>query len=132
MTLLIFYLRTIDGKKDTAVKLLHSLSPDLEIENSVRKQVVAGVIAKYKVMKLRHKLSYMAFERKMTIYQLLYTAVVRAYSQLVTRGDIPVLLTDLYKLQYTNFTMILLLKASHSLQHIMKINMACFDLKRNP
>lgn len=67
MTVLIYYLRTLDGKRDTAVNMLQELSPDLEIESSIRKQVVAGVISKYKVMKLRHKISFMAFERRMTI-----------------------------------------------------------------
>ena len=68
MTVLIYYLKTLDGKKDTAVKLLHYMSPDLEIENTVRKQVLTSVLTKYKIMKLRHKISYMAFEQKMTIY----------------------------------------------------------------
>lgn len=132
ITVLVYYLKTIDGKKDTAVKLLHYMSPDLEIENTIRKQVVASVVMKYKVMKLRHKISYLAFEQKMTVYQLLLNAIVRTYTQLIIKGEIPVSLTDLYKLQYNNFTLITQLKASHALQHIMKTNIACFGIQRDP
>ena len=64
MTLLVYYLNTVDGKRNSAQQFLENLSPDLIIDHDVRKQVVLGVMKKYKVMKLRFKLAYLAFEGK--------------------------------------------------------------------
>lgn len=106
MTLLVYYLNTLDGKRNSAQDFLTKISSDLIIDHDFRKQVVLGVIKKYKVMKLRFKISYLAFEAKQTIHQLLLTTILKSYYTLILNGEIPISMVDLYKIQHSKYTKI--------------------------
>ena len=58
---------------------------------------------KYKVMRFRSKISYIAFTKKMTIQQLLLSAILKCYQKLILKGELPVSLADLYMMQQNHF-----------------------------
>ena len=54
ITLLVYELKTVDGNRDSAKNLIDKTkNPDL---------VVQKIVMKYKIMKFRMKISYMAWE----------------------------------------------------------------------
>ena len=132
MTLLVYQLKTLDGTKGSAVKMLHKLSPDIEIDMDIRKRMVQGVIKKYKVMKLRNKLAYMAFRNKMTITQLFLSTILRVYMKLITTGELPVTLIDLYKMQIKYFNQVFHLPFAKAISEMITVNLECSNLTVNP
>lgn len=130
MTLLVYQLKTLDGVKDSAVKMLYSLSPDIEIDMDIRKRMVQGVIKKYKVMKVRNKLAFMAFTKKMTISQLFLSTILRVYMKLIVNGEVPVSLTDLYKMQIKNFNQLFHLPFNKAINQLINLNIECSQVKR--
>ena len=59
ITLLVYELKTVDGNRDTAKKLIEKTkNPDL---------VVKKILMKYKIMKFRMKISFEAYSQKKTV-----------------------------------------------------------------
>jgi len=59
ITLLVYELKTVDGNRDSAKKLIEKTkNPDL---------VVKKIVMRYKIMKFRMKISYEAYNQKKTV-----------------------------------------------------------------
>lgn len=95
---LIYSLRTFDGKRGTAKDLVKALqrqevrrlkkeqgrqviseSKRQEIKERSEYTVYRRVYFKYQVLKIRHKISYSAFEKRMTIPELLCRQILTTY-----------------------------------------------------
>lgn len=81
---------TLNGRKDTAQKLVQMivLKKGLK-EEDVREEVSERTLMKYKVMRIRHKISFTAFVKRMTVMQLLLISIMKAHEDLVREGSIP-------------------------------------------
>ena len=88
ITLLVYQLNTIDGNRNSAKKLIQKTkNQDLVVEK---------VVMKYKIMKFRMKISYMAFEKRKTVKELLLDSILKTYIKLFRNGIIPMNIKDLY------------------------------------
>jgi hypothetical protein len=52
---------------------------------------------KYKIIKFRMKISYIAFEKEMTIKELFLTTIMRSYMILFKRGKIPISVEEVFR-----------------------------------
>lgn len=59
-----------------------------EIRNKNEHILVNKVYFKYLMMKIRHKISYMAFEKMVTINEIFFETIVKSYNSLIDCGDI--------------------------------------------
>ena len=88
ITLLVYQLNTIDGNRNSAKKLIQKTkNQDLVVEK---------VVMKYKIMKFRMKISYMAFQKRKTVKELLLDSILKTYIKLFKNGLIPMNIKDLY------------------------------------
>ena len=99
-------MQTIDGKKGTAKPILKAMSAEFrktqlqsfkkkvdkqhmqEVEKRNEIELVKATYLKYLIIKLRQKISYIAFKNKVTILELFLNAIKRSYNQLVSEGSI--------------------------------------------
>jgi hypothetical protein len=95
ITLLVYELKTVDGNRNSAKKLIEKTkNPDLVVEK---------ILMKYKIMKFRMKISYMAFEKKKSVKELLLDSILKTYIKLFKNGIIPMNIKDLYYQQDSLF-----------------------------
>ena len=104
---LIYRMRTLDGNKDTAIPYLEQLNKGSlgsfkkekgyeSIKKSREHKIIQmnedyladSVLFKYKIMKLRAKLSFMAFKEGKTILELFLVAILKSHKDLVAEGVI--------------------------------------------
>jgi len=98
---LIANVRTKDGNKDSASNILYALNKQDEkkymkdkkasfvsdyIKYSIKianeHKIFRKVYVKYLMLRIRAKISYMAFAKRMTIVELFFTTILRSYSNL--------------------------------------------------
>ena len=85
---LINHLKTLDGKKDSALKLLDNLKSQAPYGQKksyalmYRKIVYNKVLMKFKIMRIRSKISYIAFKKRMTISELIVTQILKSFKEL--------------------------------------------------
>jgi hypothetical protein len=101
LTYLVHNLRTMDGKRDSANKILAAIYKDsdrkvgnkklsqVEIIASNEHHLFQKVMMKYKVMRIRAKISFMALQKRMTIYELFISTIQSSYRMLQKEGLIP-------------------------------------------
>lgn len=102
---LIYSLKTFDGQRGTAKNLVKALqrqevrilkqdqgrqviseSKKQEIRERSEYTVYRRVYLKYQILKIRHKISYSAFQKKMTIPEMLVTQILDSYDTSVAEG----------------------------------------------
>ena len=93
-------MRTLDGRKGTANKILDVLNEQtfekykqannkVHIEESIKRQMILEnehmvfkkVYLKYLILKIRAKISYIAFVKKMTIVELFASTILKCYNE---------------------------------------------------
>jgi hypothetical protein len=84
-------MQTIDGNKGTAIPFTK------EKPYSIKKMIIENTIVKYKVMKWRMKISFIAFEKRKTIKELFLEAIMKSYMSLFDTGRIPILVEELFR-----------------------------------
>lgn len=52
---------------------------------------------RYKVMKMRMKISYIAFEKTMTVKQLFLETIMKSYMFLFKSGKIPITIEEVFR-----------------------------------
>ena len=91
---LIYRMKTIDGRKESAVPILKAMESQprkegvsLEKQEKMNQQeVIRKCYLKYLVIKLRQKISFIAFQKKMTIIELFLVSIKKTYQSLVAEG----------------------------------------------
>tara|TARA_B110000285_G_C14681754_1_gene405015 strand:- start:17 stop:232 length:216 start_codon:yes stop_codon:yes gene_type:complete len=66
ISLLIWKTSTLDGNAGSAVRLTDMMT------STMKQQIYSCVLMKYKIMKIRMKISFSAFEKQITIKELFY------------------------------------------------------------
>ena len=84
-------MKTIDGQANTAEKLFQGRNQEF-VDEINRKTVM-----KYKIMKIRMKISYIAFEKITTVKELFLTAIMRSYMSLFMNNKIPISVEELMR-----------------------------------
>ena len=77
---------------------------------------------KYKIMKFRMKLSYIAFEKELTIKELFFTTIMRSYMTLFKRGKIPISVEEVFRQQNCVYDKILALPCKECFTYIVSLN----------
>jgi len=104
---LIYRLKTVDGSRETATPLIEMLnkqemklykrsqnrqslpkSKEHEILSSIEYSVYKKVHFKYKVIKVRAKISFSALQKRMTIQELFLNTIQTTYKKLVIQGQL--------------------------------------------
>ena len=99
--LLVYHINTVDGEKDSSLKIQQTLVEQEEadylkkskqkefkagvkerIEKQVKHQVMRKVRLKYIILRVRAKISFIAFEQKKTILELLVNQIRKSYLQI--------------------------------------------------
>lgn len=102
--LLVYHINTVDGDKDSSLKIMQTLidqeqasylrknklkefKPGVKekIEKQVRHRVMREVRLKYMILRIRAKISFIAFEQKKTILELFVNQIRKSY--LLIWGD---------------------------------------------
>lgn len=97
---LIYRMKSVDGSRNSAVPYLEALnkqslkafkelngyetikkSKEVKILQENEHFIANRVFLKYKIMKIRAKISYMAFEKRMTIAELFLEAILKSFNQ---------------------------------------------------
>ena len=92
---LILSLNTIDGKRNSAKYMLENMNQtqikDLKVPTKKEKailnkanlqEILDPIIKRFKMLKIRMKISFMAFRKNMTVFELFYQAILASYQQL--------------------------------------------------
>lgn len=106
---LIYSLKTLDGRKDTATGIIQALNKQSIREYQIKFKrdgiskysehklmqtneynFFQKIFMKYKIMTIRAKISFMALEKCMTVVELVVSAILKSYQQLVAQGSIEV------------------------------------------
>lgn len=112
---LIYNLKTVDGAKNSALKLIKivredklsqlsrcpirgSIDPFKEIilNQQVEWEIYNKVYFKYKILKFRHKLSYQAFVKHMTICEILMRGILNTYTVSDAEGTLEMCTGTMY------------------------------------
>ena len=74
LKILVFHLHTIDGKKDSAVPITNAIEKENEDnfarQAHLRTQLFRKVILKYMVLRVRSKISFECFKKKVSVAEL--------------------------------------------------------------
>lgn len=87
-----------------------------------RFQVIKTTCFKYKIMRLRGKISYHAFCKNQTIPELIMNQVLKSYNDLSMLNEIKVPLDEKVVCDQEIFNQIKEKSLSHILRHLFKIN----------
>ena len=77
---------------------------------------------KYKIIKFRMKLSYIAFEKELTIKELFLTTIMKSYMTLFKRGKIPISVEEVFRQQNCVYDKILSLSCKDCFTYIVSLN----------
>ena len=80
---LILRMNTVDGVRDSGLAIINKLRPEQKHLFMFR------TLMRFKVLRMRMKISYMAFQKKMTVSQLIQTTILKAHDDLTKEGSIP-------------------------------------------
>ena len=137
---LIYNMNTIDGTVDSAIPLLSMLEmqsmadyrkkknlkstemPDYMMRNIRhfnKVKVARKTYLKFLIIKLRFKISFIAFKNKMTIVELFCNSIIKTYNQLVNEGSIVVNEVQLEK----QANILSSLKVGNSVKNVLKMIM---------
>ena len=87
---LMYELKSLDGKRGSAAKLIELIKRQKDGQELDAQDIVANrTLFKYKVIRVRLKIGFTAFVKRMTVCQLIYTSILRAHDDLVKEGSIP-------------------------------------------
>ena len=133
-------MNTIDGTVDSAIPLLSMLEkqsmadyrkkknlkstemPDYMMKNIRhfnKVKVARKTYLKFLIIKLRFKISFIAFKNKMTIVELFCNSIIKTYNQLVNEGSIVV--NEVYLEKQANI--LSSLKVGNSVKNVLKMIM---------
>ena len=84
-------MKTIDGQAKTAEKLFIGRNQDYM--NKINRKT----IMKYKIMKIRMKISFIAFEKITTVKELFLNTIMRSYMSLFINNKIPISVEELMR-----------------------------------
>ena len=93
ISLLIWKCKTINGVYGTAQNLTSKFSL------TKRQEIYTCVLMKYKIMKIRMKISFIAFEKQITIKELIYRQIIKTKQTFFKEGKIPMKLLEIYQQQ---------------------------------
>lgn len=89
LSLLIYKLNTVNGERDSAKHLKETLIDikyrSKDVKEKVDHLMMKQTLLKYKIMRIRAKISFAALKKRMTIKELILTQILDTYHQL--RGD---------------------------------------------
>lgn len=91
LKLLIFELNTIDGQRDSADQLKKAISKERMKGSSLKaieNELFRKVILKYTIMRVRSKISYQAFARKMTICEMFCQTILYCCGKMILTESI--------------------------------------------
>lgn len=84
------------------------------------------------MLRLRFKISYLAFEAKQTIHQLFLTTILKSYYTLILNGEIPISMVDLYKIQHSRFIKIRDLPQNRGIRILQDVKNDCAEMVGQP
>ena len=91
LTFLVYQMKTLDGKKNSAVRLLNykfKVEENQKFKQEIENDVFSKVIKKFQIMIIRHKISYEAFFQKKTISELIIGQIVKTFHLMVSEQTI--------------------------------------------
>jgi hypothetical protein len=90
LSVLLHNMDSLDGNKGSSLPVQKFMSTkkgaDME---QVKHVLVKKTLFKFKVLRIRMKISFMAFRKSMTIPQLILQAIMKSHDELVRDGSIP-------------------------------------------
>ena len=136
---LIYEIKTIDGKKDSGFGLQQHLIEkrtdksssqsswrSQQIVEIVKHQIMKKTLTKYSILRIRQKISFMAFMKKMTVLEMIMESVLRTHDLFVQEESIP-LYDPLLLEKHEIFNKILFDEQPTAFMAIMKINTLSHD-----
>ena len=80
LKILVFSLQTIDGKKDSALPITKAIEKENEDnfaqQASLRTQLFRKVMLKYNILRVRSKISFECFKKKVSVAELFMKAIL--------------------------------------------------------
>jgi hypothetical protein len=83
-------MRTVDGIKGTAKNIHQSMSSQEIVE------VYSRVLMKYKIMKIRVKISYSALQCNITVKELIIFQITKTYQEFFRGNRFPMTLMEIF------------------------------------
>lgn len=123
LSILIYKMHTLDGYKNSSLPLENFIKSKKGANmEQVRHTLVKKTLFKFKVLRIRMKISYIAFTKRLTIPQLIMQAIYKTHTDLVKDGSIP-LYDPFLEEKMATFDSFLNNNNSHgSCREIMKVN----------
>lgn len=90
LSILIHKMETLDCSKGTALPLIKCLEAKKGIDmKQARHMIVKKTLLRFKILRIRLKISFMAFEKRMTIPELFMQAIMKTHDELLKESSIP-------------------------------------------
>lgn len=100
--LLIYHMQTVDGNKGSSRAIEHTLYHQYlkeykdkgyinkkTIIQKAKHKIMTNTMQKYRIIKIRQKISFIAFSKCMTITELFYTTILDTYQTLLSNNQNP-------------------------------------------